>query len=731
MNSCSNWRSAECSRGGAWLCVNAADVDNWCAVTDATLSSMLLYLWLAVLLTLIAWLLVRRWRQFAETGVWDTAVPHRASPLTEIAHKKMVAAMMAGGLLLIILGQVAISHVPVLWPVGVIMALGAGCFLWAGNRLRRNHFSDDWLANKLHLGGHWLGVAAWQVVLLWLAFGLTLLARLAGGNEPLAWHWGASVIAWLMAIVFCVVGGLPLAEARVWLRNGLGLARWEWGFVVALFAGAWLLRGTAVTSFPNTFSGDEGSAGLHALLFLQGKADNWFTIGWFSFPSFYYALQSVFLALFGQTVEALRYFAALGGALAVVATYFLARVLFGRGTAVIASFLLMSSHYHIHMSRIGLNNIWDSLFGTLVLLGVWHGWHTGRRLPFLLAGLALGLGQYFYVTVRILPLLLFLWVFGLWWRQPVRWRERLPGFVLCGYTAVITVLPLAIYFAGHWDEFQAPFNRVTIWGERLASMAAAEGQPQLLLVLRQMSQAAQGFTHLPLRLLYEPGTPLLMPLAAGLFLAGLAWAVLRFNAKYALLLLPLLAIVFLSGFSQDPPASQRFVLAPPVVVIFMALPVALLGRWLQKLWPMGRAWIWLGTAVLILWLSVVDITFYFGRLYDHYTLGGFNTVVATEIAEQLQAEAEPPDVYFFGFPRMGYFSLATIPYLAPQVTAVDAIEPLTVVPEWNIEETTLFIFLPERLDELALVQQAYENGVYEEFRNEDSQFLYAVYRVEP
>ena len=701
---------------------------------NETIPTTLVYLWLAVLLLLILWLLVRRLRQQIEADLSDTAVPIQPpSHLTPYAHGQIITTMLVGGLLLIILGHMSYLQIPAPANRGVliVIGLGGGLFLWEGSRIRRDGVAEDWLAQRLHQLGQWFGVAGWQVGLLGLAAWLALLARLAAGNEVLAWHWEVSVVAWLLALFFCLLGGLPLAEGCVWLRRGLSLSRTESLLLGGIVLGAWLLRGTAVTDFPNTFSGDEGSAGLHASLFLQGRANNWFTIGWFSFPSFYYALQSGFIDLFGQTIEALRYFAALGGTLAVVATYFLARVMFDRETAVVAAVVMMSSHYHIHMSRIGLNNVWDSLFVALVLAGLWHGWRTGRRLSFLLAGLALGLGQYFYVSMRVLPLLLFIWLVGIRGRQPGRWRQFLPHFLLGGYTAVLTVLPLGLYFAGHWAEFQAPFNRVTIWGERLASMAAAEGQSQVMIVLRQMWQAAQGFTHLPLRLLYEPGVPLLLPLAAGLFLVGLAWTLLRFDARYALLLLPLLSVVLLGGFSQDPPASQRFVLAQPPVAILVALPLGLMSRWLRQLWPESKLWVGLGTAVVLLWLSFVDITFYFGSLYESYVLGGHNTVVATDVASYLQAEPEPPTVYFLGFPRMGYFSLATIPYLAPTVEAIDLVEPLTAPPAGRISRTTLFIFLPERLDELAFVQQAYPTGMYEEVRNAQNQFLYAVYRVEP
>ena len=292
-------------------------------------------------------------------------------------------------------------------------------------------------------------------------------------------------------------------------------------------------------------------------------------------------------------------------------------------------------------------------------------------------------------------------------------------------------MPLGIYFATHWPEFQAPLNRVTIVGERLASMAELQNQSEIVIVLRQMGLAALGFTHEPLRLLYEPGVPLLLPIAAGLFLVGLAWLIFRFDARSGLLLLPLLSVVVLSGFSQDPPASQRFILASPSAMIVVGLPIGLVFGWLRQLWPGGAAWVGLSTAVVLFSLVLIDITFYFGGLFEAYTLGGQNTIVATQIAYDLKDEPETPAVYFLGFPRMGYFSLATIPYLVPEIEAVDVVEPLTVPPDWIITRPTMVIFLPERLNELDFVEAKFGNGRYEEIRDEQNRLLYAVYRLEP
>jgi hypothetical protein len=107
-----------------------------------------------------------------------------------------------------------------------------------------------------------------------------------------------------------------------------------------------------------------------------------------------------------------------------------------------------------------------------------------------------------------------------------------------------------------------------------------------------------------------------------------------------------------------------------------------------------------------------------------------NTVVATKVAAYLQDQENPQqDVYFFGFPRMGYSSHSTIPYLVPDMIGHDVVEPLTGSPEWPISGPAIFVFLPERLQELQHVISTYPDGAYREFFHVDGQLLYATYEV--
>lgn len=167
----------------------------------------------------------------------------------------------------------------------------------------------------------------------------------------------------------------------------------------------------------------------------------------------------------------------------------------------------------------------------------------------------------------------------------------------------------------------------------------------------------------------------------------------------------------------------------PLVALFVAVPLGEAALWLRAQYPRYRTAVVVATFALLALVAAVDINYYFNRVYTGgYVLGGLNTEVATEIGYYLR-DKQPAnqDVFFFGFPRMGYFSLSTIPFLAPEKQAQDVIEPLTGPAALPVRGPTLFIFLPERLNELPFVQQQVPGGTTREFRNDNGELLFVVY----
>jgi 4-amino-4-deoxy-L-arabinose transferase-like glycosyltransferase len=646
--------------------------------------------------------------------------------LTAVEDWRLAASvLLLGGLLLALLAfltsQVTVENERLL--AYLLAALGVAAFLAGGSAVVQGEL-PGWLVKGTGTATRYFGLSTGQVLLLLFALCFSILARLAAGDLLAARHGPVSATAWILALL-CAAGG-ALGEEKL---TELPITWADIYFTAFVFGVALLLRGLATELIPNTFSGDEGGASLVAAQFTQGNFDNLFTVGWFDFPSLYFAMQGLGIGLLGHTVPAVRLVSAIGGALTVVGVYWLARVTYDVTMARIVALVLLASHFHIHMSRIALNNVWDGFFAALAAAGLWYGWSRGRHFGFVLAGLCLGVGQYFYATIRALPLIFLVWTAVAFFTERQQFQQRLPGLILSAYIALIAALPIGLFYANHPDQLAARSNHVTIFGDWMESETAHSGRSELQVVADQFSRATRGLVNEPLRFYYEAGVPLLLGGAAVLFITGLLWGIYTFDLRILLLLLPIVASVFIVAVSRDAPAAQRYIMAAPFIAIFVALPIGLLTEWLRALWPDRRLLATLPAVLLLAAMMLSETFYYFNRAYDHFLLGGLNTLVATRVAQDLQRDPKTPQVVFYGFPRMGFQTHATVPYLVPAVQGYDVMEGALFPENWSINGRTRFIFLPERIEELQAVQDIFPGGQYEGVYWKE-ELLYAVYTVE-
>jgi hypothetical protein len=124
-----------------------------------------------------------------------------------------------------------------------------------------------------------------------------------------------------------------------------------------------------------------------------------------------------------------------------------------------------------------------------------------------------------------------------------------------------------------------------------------------------------------------------------------------------------------------------------------------------------------------------DLRFYFAEYVPNGGFGDPNTQIATQLGHFLESFPAGSEAYFFGAPRMGYYGFSTVPYLAPQVTGIEVVEPLQSPPEWQLTGPAVFVFLPERESELALVQQRYPGGELVPFAARDGNPLFVIYKL--
>jgi hypothetical protein len=189
--------------------------------------------------------------------------------------------------------------------------------------------------------------------------------------------------------------------------------------------------------------------------------------------------------------------------------------------------------------------------------------------------------------------------------------------------------------------------------------------------------------------------------------------------------------VLTMSLTNDVPAAQRYMLVPPVVMIFVALPIGRFKQFLQSRPTAGRYGPLFVSLILLVILMAINLNFYFFTVYDDFVLGGPNTEVATKLAYYLQEEdLDEATVHFAGLPRMWFDSHATIPFLVPDVTGRDIDPPLTAPPQELLSGPNVFVFLPERIEELSFVIQAYPDGRYEELFDSRRNLLFGVYVVD-
>lgn len=572
-----------------------------------------------------------------------------------------------------------------------------------------------------------------QLVMLVLSVIMTVVAQMAAGYGPKMTSPFIAILAWSTALVFVVAGSWEKGEAGKYPSDANLRTRLEIPLtLVGIFIFALLLRIVRPESIPILLSGDEGSSGLAAVQFARGEFNNIFRTGWYSFPALYFTIPGLIIRILGQTVTALRLSSAIPGALTVVAVFWIVRAAFDKRTAWFAAIFLSTLHFHIHFSRIALNNIWDGLWLTVGLGALWYAWNYERRNAYILAGLCLGLIQYFYTSGRILAVVMLVWLVIVGLSDRLRLKRALPDLGLMALTTIVITLPLFLFFVKFPAELVAPMNRVGILSrDWLSYTAQADGIPVWRLLIDQVWLGLGAYVYTPVRAWYNPEIPILRPSAATFFISGLAFSLLRGHKKFGLLLvLWLIAFGLLGALSESTPAAQRYPAAAPAVAILVAVGVSEFGGLFERLWPSMRKLVSVATALILLLLAAREVQFYFFQYTPKSAriLAQDNSMVGYRLGLYLQQCPNDAVVVFLGGGRMGFYSIPSTQYLAPQFNGIDVNTP------WNASENIkpndhhlLFIVLPNVQSDLSLVERDYPDGTLSEEYSTDGTVLFYVY----
>lgn len=219
--------------------------------------------------------------------------------------------------------------------------------------------------------------------------------------------------------------------------------------ILGILALAAFMRFYQLATLPPGLHPDEAANGLDVFKILEHHDIRPFYSANGGREGLFFFLQAIGVAIFGNTILALRVAPAFIGTLAVGAVYLWASSWFGRRTGLIAALLMAVTPWAVTISRDGFR---ASMLMLMIPLTLWlstKAFKTNRRLWFVLAGISLGAGFYTYIAFRMFPIVLL--VVGLytllfrrmwikkWWRQ----------VGLAAIACIITLLPMGIYGVQH------------------------------------------------------------------------------------------------------------------------------------------------------------------------------------------------------------------------------------------------------------------------------------------
>lgn len=419
---------------------------------------------------------------------------------------------------------------------------------------------------------------------LFTAAGVFLLALLAETNVGLlksvllknvsthAQYW--LLVGGIMLVVYGLAGApslrLPRMRTRIDWRTVLPLSAI---LVLALALRVWNLEGTLRVLIDELHWSDairsvESSPTLHLLSPMSGQSPyTWLFPYW----------QSGLVSLLGHNFAGFRFLSALIGTLTVLAAYGLARAIFDRKAALIAALLLATFPPHVHFSRVAMTLIADPFFGTLALMFTARAMRNNRRIEWALAGVSLGMTQYFYEGGRLLypPLLVafvLLVALGYARRSTGGMRSKWRGFAILVAAAVIVGAPVYYTIIGEGKPLFGRYDDSGL-GSSYWRQLSADGV-SVQDVLDQVSHILSSFmiygAHRDLSVYYGGQQALILDYLLPFFLFGCFYLLWRYPSPAFLVPLWIMAVALGNGLLRDTLVSARYYVVLPALVLALA-----------------------------------------------------------------------------------------------------------------------------------------------------------------
>ncbi len=574
--------------------------------------------------------------------------------------------------------------------------------------------------------GFWLTAAG--LALLTTSYTIRPQAAQANGYA-LAFAWILSLVLFSYSVLRQAGWQPPRLDA--WLSQN----RPELAAVLFLLILAIALRIYDLEIHPYSMVNDEGEMGKGALCLLRGECRNIFAIGWASQPYVAYLPYALTVGLLGNDYALpIRLVSVTTGTLAVLFTYLFSREAFGKRTALVAGMVLAALPYHIHFSRLGVDNIVDSLSSALVLWLMIRAIRAGAPGHYLLVGIVSGLCLYTYPGSRLAPALgLLAFGFAALTQRGLlhaQWRNILIFLA----AALLTAAPMLGTYQSN-TEFNQRINSVgLLQGNRLQEEMEYTGLNATQVLVAQFFKSSLPFiiSEGAFNFFSSPRA-YFTPLASVFLMLGLAVAIWKLRDLRLLVLLAwfFAPLVLGSALTVGPPSHQRMLGSAPAAAILVALGLVMVAQALGGLNQLLRRLAPAFLLAILLFTGYRDMVFYFGEYRAGHLFEDLSNEITYESRTLIRSLEGQGRLLLIGAPMTRIF-FGNFDYFNPDVEKHDFNE---ITPEaldsLPTDQDVLFLAIPYRESDLHLIAEWLPGGIWiaERRRNQPDYPLYFAYKV--
>lgn len=526
------------------------------------------------------------------------------------------------------------------------------------------------------------------------------------------------LLLWGCGIWLTIYGLVPTEAAAQWRKAVIQSMRREtatWFAVSGLFALGLVVRVAWLETQPYIMAGDDAAFAIQAVNLKDNLhwVINPFKYGVWHHPLLYHTMVAVAIEALGQTIAASRIVSAFLGAFTIPAVYLMGRQLIDRRVGIVSAIFLAGFPFHVQFSRTGMNMVGDPLFAALMFAFLARALRSNNAMDAALAGLALGLSQYFYFAAKIIPLLAAAYVgwhsIGYWHRL----RKRVGVLAVTVVVACVVVFPnLYAVYMDKERPISPRLGQVSVWETGAAQAASREGR----LVEFWAGQLRRGLMAYVQILdesdVYGKYNPVLGWFAGVPFLVGLALAIRRWrDPRFAILGLSVAGTGIMGGaLLIDPPHYPRYVSATPALSILVGVGIVWVGsrvgegfgpflgvtrraaQRLRRLLPIGLALI----------LATGEMYFYVYENLPRKLIYGETTIRLNEVADILDTFEGRYQVWYFSSLELDLQGTDLLDYLSPENAGQEYSGEIALWREQiQPDRPQAFVIVPERYDEIA------------------------------